>query len=153
MYVIKDSVHIMAPIERCFLLSTSVDLVARSMGIRAVRGKTSGLVEAGDRVEWRGWMLGLPHRHESVITKYDRPRYFQDSMARGRFRALLYDHEFTEIGGQVLLKDTVRFSLPLGAAGRLVGKYVVMPQIRGLMARRFALLKRVAESEEWRQYL
>jgi hypothetical protein len=29
----------------------------------------------------------------------------------------------------------------------------MVPHIRGLMARRFRLLKRVAESEEWRKYL
>jgi len=47
----------------------------------------------------------------------------------------------------------VRFSLPFGPAGRLVGKYIVMRHIRGLMQRRFQLLRRTAESDEWRKYL
>jgi ligand-binding SRPBCC domain-containing protein len=74
-------------------------------------------------------------------------------MVAGRFKSFQHDHEFTEIGGQVLLKDTVRFSLPLGLAGRLVGKYIMIPHIRNLMRRRFQLLKRIAESDEWRNYL
>jgi ligand-binding SRPBCC domain-containing protein len=153
MYVIKESVHIIAPIERCFLLSTSIEMVARTIGMRPVAGKTRGLVVADDRLEWRGWKFGLPQRHETLITKYAPPNFFQDTMASGRFRTFQHDHEFTEIGGQVLLKDTVRFSLPFGVAGRVVGKQVMIPHIRGLVQRRFALLKRIAESEEWREYL
>ena len=153
MYVIKDSIHVMAPIERCFLLSTSVEIVALTIGMKPVRGKTSGLVVGGDRLVWRGWKFGLPQRHETLITQYSRPKFFQDAMASGRFKTFQHDHEFTEIGGQVLLKDTVRFSLPLGVLGRLVGKYVMIPHIRGLMQRRFALLKRMAESDEWQHFV
>jgi ligand-binding SRPBCC domain-containing protein len=153
MFVIEDGIHVMAPIERCFLLSTHVGLVAQTIGMRAVAGRASGLVKAWDRVVWRGWKFGFPQRHESLITGYEAPCFFQDSMARGRFRMFQQDHEFVEIGGQVLMRDTVRFSMPLGAAGRRVGQYVMIPYLRARMRDRFALLKRIAESEEWREYL
>jgi ligand-binding SRPBCC domain-containing protein len=153
MFVIKDNIHINAPIERCFLLSTNIDLVARSIHMKAVGSKTSGLVTAGDHVEWRGWKFGLPQRHESVITQYDVPTFFQDVMASGRFRSFRHDHEFTEMDGRTLLKDIVRFSLPFGPAGKLVGKYILIPHIRNLIHKRFALIKHIAESEEWRKYL
>jgi ligand-binding SRPBCC domain-containing protein len=153
MFVIKDNVHINAPIERCFLLSTSIDLVARSIGMRPVGGTTSGLIGAGERVEWRGWKFGLPQRHESLITRYEPCSFFQDAMASGRFRSFRHDHEFTEMDGQTLLKDIVRFSMPFGPVGKVVSKRILIPHIRGLIHRRFALLKYVAESEEWRKYL
>jgi ligand-binding SRPBCC domain-containing protein len=157
MFVIKDNVHISAPLERCFLLSTSLAIVEIELGMRPVaKGaatRTEGLVVGGDRIRWEGWQLGLPQVHVSLISAYEPYRFFQDTMIAGRFRAFSHDHEFTEIGGQVLLKDTIRFSMPLGVAGRLVGKYVMIPHIRELMARRFQLLKRIAESEEWRRYL
>jgi ligand-binding SRPBCC domain-containing protein len=165
MFVIKDSTHVIAPVERCFLLSTSLAIVERELGMRPVAGsftgedgvrremRTRGLVEGGDRVRWEGWQLGLPQHHVSLISEYERGRFFQDRMVAGRFESFCHDHEFTEIGGQVLLKDTVRFAMPLGFAGRLVGKYVMVPHIRGLLRRRFALLKRIAESEEWREYI
>lgn len=157
MYVIKDSIHIIAPLERCFLLSTSLAVVERELGMHPVDGghgeRTSGLVVGGDRVRWEGWQLGLPHYHVSLISAFERNRFFQDKMIAGRFKAFLHDHEFTEIGGQILLKDTVRFSMPLGPIGRLIGKRIMIPHIRGLMQRRFHMLKRVAESDEWRKYL
>jgi hypothetical protein len=45
--------------------------------------------------------------------------------------------------------------MPFGLAGELVGRAILIPHIRGLLRRRFALLKRIAESpsEEWRSYL
>jgi ligand-binding SRPBCC domain-containing protein len=153
MFLVKDSIQIDAPLDRCFLLSTSVDLVAGTIGLKPVRGKTSGLISGGERVQWRGWKFGLPQRHETLITQYNRPAFFQDSMANGRFRTFEHDHEFIELDGRTLLKDVVRFSMPFGAMGRLVGRYILVPHIRGLMQRRFALLKQVAESEEWRQYV
>jgi ligand-binding SRPBCC domain-containing protein len=157
MFVIKDNIHIQAPIERVFLLSTSLAIVERELGMRPVAKsgatRTTGLVVGGDRIRWEGWQIGLPQYHVSLISAYQPNRFFQDRMIAGRFKSFSHDHEFTEIGGQVLLKDTVRFAMPLGVAGRLVGRYVMMPHIRGLMARRFALLKRIAESEEWRKYL
>lgn len=157
MFVIKDNVHIMAPVERCFLLSTSLKIVQMELGMHPVaKGgatRTDGLVVGGDRIRWEGWQLGLPQVHVSLISAYEPNRYFQDKMIEGRFKSFSHDHEFTEIGGQVLLKDTIRFAMPLGWAGRLVGKQVMIPHIRGLMARRFSLLKRIAESEEWRKYV
>lgn len=157
MFVIKDNIHIMAPIERCFLLSTSLALVERELGMHPVASadatRTSGLVTGGDRVRWEGWQLGLPQYHVSLISKFEPNRFFQDKMIAGRFRSFQHDHEFTEIGGQVLLKDMIRFSMPLGFAGKLVGKHIMVPHIAGLMRRRFHLLKRIAESEEWRRYL
>ena len=153
MFVIKDNVHINAPIERCFLLSTSIDLVARSIGMRPVSGTTSGLIGAGERVEWRGWKFGLPQRHESMITRYEPDAFFQDVMVSGRFRSYRHDHEFTEMDGRTLIKDIIRFSMPFGRAGKLAGKYILIPHLRDLIHKRFAALKYVAESEEWRKYL
>jgi len=155
MFVIEDSIHIDAPIERCFLLSTSIDLVARTLGMKPVGGKTSGLIADRDRVEWRGWKFGLPQHHETLITGFDPPIFFQDSMAGGRFETFSHDHKLTALGNQTLLHDTVRFSMPFRTAGTIVGKAVLVPHIRGLVHRRFALLKQIAESEseEWRIYL
>jgi ligand-binding SRPBCC domain-containing protein len=157
MFTLKDSTHIAAPLERVFLLSCSLKIVERELGMRAVASKdstrTEGLVTGGDRIRWEGWQLGFWNYHVSLISAYRPNEFFQDKMIAGRFKSFQHDHEFTEIAGQVLLKDTIRFSLPWGFAGRLVAKKILVPHIAGLMRRRFALLKRIAESEEWREYL
>ena len=154
MFTLHDSTVIHAPIERCFLLSTSLAIVEKELGMHPVRGKTSGLVSGGDTVRWEGWQLGLPQYHESLISRFDSPHFFQDTMIAGRFASFQHDHAFSQNAeGSVTLSDDLRFSMPFGWAGRLVGRWIMVPHIRGLLRRRFRLLKRIAETEEWRDYL
>jgi ligand-binding SRPBCC domain-containing protein len=153
MFIVKDSIHIDAPIERCFLLSTNIALVERTLEMRPVGGKTHGMVVDRDKVVWRGWQFGLPQMHESLITQYERPTFFQDTMVRGRFKRFQHDHELAEVDEHILLTDKVRFSMPFGPLGKLVARYVIVPYICRLLRERMMLLKQVAESEEWRRYL
>jgi ligand-binding SRPBCC domain-containing protein len=74
-------------------------------------------------------------------------------MIAGRFRSFEHDHRLTETAGGTLLDDQVRFSMPFGWPGWLVGRVILVPHILGLMRRRFELLKRLAETDEWQKYL
>lgn len=152
-FTLRDSVLIDAPIERCFLLSTSIEVVAITLGMRPVEGKLAGTIVAGDQLVWRGWKFGLPQMHETLITGFERPVYFQDTMGRGRFAAFQHDHFFTQLEDGTLLVDELRFSMRFGWAGELVAVWVMCPHIRGLLRRRFALLKRLAEGDGWRKHL
>jgi len=143
-----------APIERCFALSTHLAVVEMTLAMRPVRGRLTGAVSGGDRVRWRGWKWGLPHVHESLIEAFNPPELFRDRMTTGRFASFEHDHELKrQLDGSVLLRDEVRFSMRWGAAGLMVGRSIVLPHIRKLMRERFALIKRLAESEEWRGYV
>jgi ligand-binding SRPBCC domain-containing protein len=154
MFTIGDSIFIKAPIERCFLLSTNVELVGRTYGMRPIEGKTTGMVEADDKLLWAGWKFGMPQMHESVISQYEKPSFFQDTMTRGRFKRYQHDHYFYEMDGRTVLNDKIRFTLPLGPAGRLVGKFFLVPYLSRRLRRRLVMLRRVAENnKEWQKYL
>jgi len=157
MFVIRDHAHVNAPIERCFRLSTNLELVADVLNMepQPQKGfKASGLVEGGDRINWYGWKFGLPHVHVSRITRFEAPGFFQDTMERGRFKRFEHDHEFTQVGDHTLMIDYIRFAMPMGPLGKLVGKYIVLPHVVQLLRSRLAVLKRIAESEEeWKRYI
>lgn len=153
LFTVSDTIHINAPIERCFLLSTHIELVSQTLAMQPIEGKSEGMVVGGDRLVWAGWKFGLPQMHESLITRYEPPLYFQDTMLRGRFKRFQHDHHFAEIDGYTLLTDKLRFSMPLGWPGKKVGQHVLLPYISKMLRRRLELVKRVAESEEWRRYL
>jgi ligand-binding SRPBCC domain-containing protein len=153
MFRLKENIHVQAPIERCFLLATSIPLVEQTIGMRPVKGKTTGLVVGGDHVTWRGWQFGLPAMHESLISAYERPAFFQDRMLHGYFQSFEHDHRFEEVDGYTLMVDIVRFSLPMGPLGKMVAKKIVAPKILSLMMERFRLLKRIAEGDDWERYL
>ncbi len=152
-FTLRDRMVIDAPIERCFRLSTSIEVVGLTLGMRPVEGKLGGMILAGDQLVWRGWKFGLPQMHETLITGFDAPLFFQDTMGRGRFAAFQHDHHFMDTQGGTLLEDELRFSMPLGWAGEMVGRLVMIPHIKGLLRRRFALLKRLAEGDGWREYV
>ena len=88
MFTLRDQTVIHAPIERCFQLSTSVEIVQKELGMHPASGRTSGLVTAGDKVLWKGWQLGLPQFHHSLISRFEPYTFFQDTMLAGRFKNL-----------------------------------------------------------------
>ncbi|MFZ0416737.1 MAG: SRPBCC family protein [Candidatus Sulfotelmatobacter sp.] len=147
--------NISAPVERCFDLSRSIDLHMASTdwtGERAVAGVTSGLIGLDEEVTWRGRHFGLRIRHTSRISAFDRPRHFQDRMVRGAFRSFCHDHYFENVAAQTRMKDLMVFEAPLGLLGRLV-ESVLDRHMRSLLDSRNRCIKRVAESDEWRDFL
>ena len=155
MFTLRHSILIHAPIERCFALSCSVPVVERELGMHPVAGRIQGLVTAGDTVRWEGMQLGFANYHVSLIAPetWDPPHFFQDRMIAGRFRSFEHDHRLSETPQGTLLQDQVRFTMRFGWPGWLVGRAILVPHILGLMRRRFDLLKRLAETGEWRNYI
>jgi hypothetical protein len=153
-FTLGDTTVVDAPIDRCFQLTCSLALVREELGMNAVDGRTDGLVGDGDTVRWEGWQLGMKHFHVSHISGYNRPVFMQDSMLDGRFKTFQHDHHLRERSdGATSLTDELRFSLPFGWAGRMVSRYIMVPHILRLMRRRFARIKRIAESDDWKRYL
>lgn len=158
-FTLRDSLLVHAPIERCFQLSCSLELVHQELGMDAVSGKTTGLVTGGDIVRWEGWQLGMKHFHVSHISGFEQPVFMQDTMLHGRFKTFQHDHHFREQQScghgeeGTLLEDELRFSLPFGNLGRFVARTIMVPHIHKLMASRFQRIKRIAEGEDWRRYL
>jgi ligand-binding SRPBCC domain-containing protein len=153
MFVVRHSLVVHAPIERCFALSCSVEVVQRELRMTPVEGRTHGLVEEGDRIRWEGLQLGFWNYHVSEIRGFEAPNAFQDHMTAGRFKSFAHDHRLTPTVDGTLLSDEIRFEMPLGPLGWIVGALVLRPHITKLLHRRFRLIQRLAESEEWREYV
>ncbi len=110
-------------------------------GERAVAGKTTGLIELGEEVTWEARHFGIRQRFTSRITAYDRPRYFQDSMIKGAFRAFVHDHYFEPCADGTIVKDVLTFRSPLGFAGTLVDRFVMTRYLTRLLTQRNHVLK------------
>jgi ligand-binding SRPBCC domain-containing protein len=148
--------RIAAPARRCFFLALSIDLHVQSTAgtrERAVAGVTTGLIGNGESVTWQGRHFGLMLRHTSKITQYEPPTFFQDVMTAGRFKSFEHDHRFREQDGETVMKEELRFSAPFGVLGFLVESLVLRNYLTRFLLERNKLLKQVAESEVWREYL
>ncbi len=156
MPIIKLETKINAPVERVFDLARSIDLHKDSMSQydeRAVAGVTSGLIEMGETVTWEATHFYVRQNLTSKITAFDRPRYFRDSMVSGAFERFDHDHYFEIEGDGTLIKDFFDFDSPLGILGNIADFLLVESHLQEMLEERNDLIKRVAESEEWRKFL
>ena len=151
METIRLSTWINAPVERCFLLSLSIDLhvvSARTTGEKAIDGVTTGLIGEGETVTFRGRHFGV-RQHTSRIEALRPYSYFRDVMVSGAFRHFEHDHHFAAMDDGTRMRDEIRFSVPWG----LLGRRLARKRLVAFLAERNTVMKRVAESEEWRKYL
>ncbi|MFC6645991.1 cell division protein [Granulicella cerasi] len=158
MQTVTLTTKIAAPIERCFLLSLSIDLhqqSASATGERAIAGVTHGIIGANETVKWRGKHFGLWLTHTTIISGYESPRWFQDSMMHGLFKSFVHDHYIEpQRDGSTLMRDELSFAAPLGLLGTLVEKIELREHMRSFLIERNDVIRRVAESgDEWQQYL
>lgn len=147
---------IAAPIERCFDLSRSIDLHQLSLANtreEAIAGVTSGLIGLNEQVTWRARHFGVRQTLTSEINQYDRPHHFRDSMVKGIFRSFDHDHIFEERGDFTLMTDVFAWESPLGPLGALADKLFLANYLRRLLEERNRTIKRVAETDEWREIL
>jgi ligand-binding SRPBCC domain-containing protein len=142
-----------APLERCFRLALSVDLQAAATRQIAVDGITNRLIGPGETVTWQARHFGWKFTHQSLIDVWRPYSYFRDVMVSGSFRAFEHEHYFDVMNDGTRLRNELRFAAPMGSLGRLYEKLLLRRKMIGLLQQRNAFLKRVAESDEWHQYL
>jgi ligand-binding SRPBCC domain-containing protein len=156
MPIIKLETEINAPVEIVFDLARSIDLHRDSMSKykeKAVEGVTSGLINLNETVTWEAVHFSVRQRLTSKITAFDRPRYFRDSMVSGVFKRFDHDHYFEEIGGRTLVRDIFDYDSPLGILGQIADWLLVETHMRTMLEERNELIKRIAESDDWRRFL
>ncbi|SDD81352.1 SRPBCC family protein [Niabella drilacis] len=149
MPVIKLETLVSADPETCFDLSRSIDLHRFSTvqtGERAIAGKTSGLIEAGETVTWQARHFGVRQKLTSKITAYQRPVHFRDEQQRGAFRFMKHDHYFSAVEAGTLIKDVFEFQSPLGVLGRLTDAIIMRRYLTRFLTKRNRVIKDIAES-------
>jgi uncharacterized protein (TIGR01777 family) len=83
------------------------------------------VMKEGALIDYQIHLLGAPVRWRTMITEFDPPRRFVDQQLTGPYSFWHHTHEFEETPEGTLVRDTVRYALPLGALGAAVaGSYV-----------------------------
>ena len=142
-----------APMERCFKLAVSIDLMMASGDYEAVAGVTSGLIGPGDTVTWQYRRLVRKGHHQSMIEVWHPYTYFRDIMIDGPFKSYEHDHHFALMNDATRIRDEIRFSAAVGFAGTAPGEARLQRNLTKLLHQRNALLKQAAESDRWHDFL
>jgi ligand-binding SRPBCC domain-containing protein len=157
MVCIEQRMEIAAPIQRCFDLSRSVEvhlLGTERTGEQAVGGVTTGLIGPNEFVRWRARHLGVRQHLTSKITAFRAPDYFQDTMIEGAFQFMQHDHFFTALSeNRTEMRDRFNFAAPLWLLGRIAEGLFLKRYMEQFLRRRNEIVKRVAESDRWQDFL
>ena len=157
MITLRTQTVTLAPPERCFDLTRSVDLHADSASVihgKAVAGRTAGLSMLDDRTTWSARFFGMHFSLTTEITAFDRPLGFSDVLCTGLFTHFGHVYTFQPMSaGQTLMTDVFSFQSPFGALGAILDVVVLRRRMRTVVELRADYIKRIAESGEWRKYL
>ncbi|HJW17873.1 MAG TPA: SRPBCC family protein [Flavisolibacter sp.] len=156
MSFIHLTIFIAAPPERVFDLARSVDVHKYSMTgyqEQIVKGTMTGLMELNDEVTWKAKHLFRERVLRVKITEIKRPDYFADEQLEGDFRMMKHEHYFKPAKNGTIMIDQFRFETKRGWIGKLFSQLYLEKYMTRLLTERNNVIKKIAESNQWKQYL
>lgn len=98
-------------------------------------------MRAGAQIDYRIALAGVPLRWRTVITHWDPGVRFVDEQQRGPYALWEHTHDFERCGDGILMRDTVRYALPLGVLGRVAHAVAVQSALGAIFDYRFARIR------------
>jgi len=150
MTIIELKTDIEADINRCFDLTRDIDihkLSTEKTNEKAIAGRTSGLCELGDKITWEAKHFGIRQRLSVEITKFNKPKFFEDEMTKGTFKSMRYEHHFEEINGRTVMTDKFEYQVPFGFVGQFFDKIVLKNYMTKFLMERNKMIKKIAEKK------
>lgn len=148
MTTIELTTEINAPIQLVFDLNRNIDIHQQSTSKSketAIAGTTSGLINKGETVTWRGKHFGIYLTHKSLIPEMEFPNYFVDEMIEGRFKKFKHTHTFAEKNGKTIMTDKIEYETPFGLAGKLFDFLILKKHLIHFIKERNNFIKEIAE--------
>jgi uncharacterized protein (TIGR01777 family) len=78
-------------------------------------------IEKGTKIRYRLKLHGVPLKWITDIAEWEPPLRFVDNQIRGPYSLWYHEHSFEAVRGGTLLRDWVRFQLPMGKIGQWFG--------------------------------
>jgi ligand-binding SRPBCC domain-containing protein len=139
-----------APIQIVFDLSRNIDIHKKSTAKSketAIAGVTSGVINKGETVTWRGKHFGVYLTHKSVISEMKIPSYFVDEMLEGKFKSFRHEHIFSEKNEKTIMLDTIQYETPFGIFGKLFDMIVLKNHLQKFISERNEYIKYLSEEK------
>ena len=151
MTTIHLSTKIKSSKQVIFDLSRNIDvhkLSTAKSNETAIDGVTSGLINKGETVTWRGKHFGFYLTHKSIISAMEIPSYFVDEMVEGKFKSFKHEHSFIEGNGFVMMIDKIEYQTPYGIFGKLFDALILKKHLTNFINERNSVLKELAENNQ-----
>jgi ligand-binding SRPBCC domain-containing protein len=133
-HVLERSQRVEVPIERAF------DFYGDALNLEpmtppwlhfAVLTPPPIVLAAGALLDYKLRLHGVPIRWQTRIETWERPVRFVDTQVRGPYKCWEHTHLFEEDGdGAVVIRDCVRYEIPLGPLGEIASRLFVRRDLR-----------------------
>ncbi|HET9094181.1 MAG TPA: SRPBCC family protein [Solirubrobacteraceae bacterium] len=107
----------------------------------SILGAAPDDVRVGTVIPYRLRLHGVPLIWVSQIEEFEPERVFVDRQLIGPYRQWIHRHEFEADGDGTLIRDIVRYELPLGRLGALVERLFVRRDMRRIFEHRRATIE------------
>ncbi len=94
-----------------------------------VLGKSTREIGEGTLIDYRLKLNGIPIGWQSRIENWEPARHFVDTQVKGPYSYWRHAHEFIPLANGTLMRDVVRYRLPLGWLGSVVAGWKVASQV------------------------
>lgn len=88
-------------------------------------------------------LFGIRMHWQTGIKSVEKPYRFTDTQLKGPYRLWEHTHIFTQTDKGVLMKDEVRYELPLGPLGSLAHTLLVRKKLQALFRFRKGAIERI----------
>jgi ligand-binding SRPBCC domain-containing protein len=86
----------------------------------------------GTHIQYRVHWWFLPIRWLTEIVEWSPPTRFVDVQLRGPYKLWHHTHTFEPVDGGTLIRDTVRYALPLGPLGQAAHRLAVRQDLKAI---------------------
>ncbi len=141
---------IQAPIQTVFDTARNIDFHQNSLyktHEKAIDGRTSGLIELGETVTFKGKHFGFYFTHKAKIIKMEKPYYFIDKMIQGRFKSYKHWHFFEEKNNFIRMIDYIEYETSFGIIGNLFDVFFLKKYLIKLISSRNQIIKNLLEQK------
>ncbi|MCM2283091.1 MAG: TIGR01777 family oxidoreductase [Bdellovibrionaceae bacterium] len=97
-----------------------------------VLGKSTPALGEGTLIDYRLRLRGVPVKWRTRIDSWQPGRCFVDSQLKGPYETWRHTHEFEPLGNGTLVRDRVRYRLPLGRLGSLAAGLMVARDVQSI---------------------
>ena len=149
---IKVTTTINTPIEIVFNNCRNIDIhqySASKTNEKAIEGRTSGLINKGETVTWKGKHFGIYLKHQSIITKMDFPNYFVDEQLKGHFKSFKHQHFFIKKENLTIMTDILEYETPFGFFGKIFNRLLLKNHLTKFIQNRNKIIKQITEKDSY----
>ena len=91
-------------------------------------------MEKGSLIDYTIRILGFSVHWRTLITSYDPPHGFVDEQIKGPYVLWHHRHSFKKKNSGTIIRDTVRYAVPLGIIGRFLNLIWIRKDLKDIFA-------------------